>query len=95
MLSHTSALIIERQMTRDAAIFQGLGVRAGAADLLLWHDGRSFALELKREGKTATEAQSRFLADFERAGGRAACVAGLDAALRQLEAWRLLRGVTQ
>src|SRR5262249_21582002 len=81
----------ERRRT-EAAIFQGLGVRAGAADLLLWHSRKSHALELKAEGKYASGLQRQFLSDFERAGGHAACVAGLDSALHQLEAWSLLRG---
>lgn len=78
----------------EAAIFLGLGVRAGTADLLLWHSRESFALELKAEGKSATAPQRKFLSDFERAGGHVACVAGLDSALRQLERWGLLRGRT-
>src|ERR1035437_2212601 len=52
----------------EAAIFKALGVRAGVSDLLLWHDRKSFALELKAEGGRATEAQKQFLADMERAG---------------------------
>ena len=52
----------------EGAIFKAMGVRAGASDLLLWHDGKSFALELKAPGGRATEAQSAFLADVEAAG---------------------------
>ena len=52
----------------EAKIFSGLGVRAGASDLLLWHDGKSFALELKALGGRATELQLAFLSDMERAG---------------------------
>ena len=52
----------------EAAIFKSLGVRAGASDLLLWHDGKTFALELKAEGGRATEAQLKFLSDIENAG---------------------------
>ena len=52
----------------EAAIFKSLGVRAGASDLLLWHDGKSFALELKAPGGRATQAQLEFLSDIERAG---------------------------
>ncbi len=44
----------------EAAILSGLGVRGGAADLLLWHDGKSFALELKSPGGRASEAQLHF-----------------------------------
>jgi VRR-NUC domain len=76
----------------EAAIFSALGVRAGVADLLLWHDGKSFALELKSPGGRASEAQLAFLSDMERAGAYTALVEGLDRALKTLEAWGLLRG---
>lgn len=77
----------------EAAIFKGLGVRAGASDLLLWHDGKSFALELKAQGGRATESQLAFLADMEKAGAFTCVCEGLDPALRVLEGWKLLRGV--
>jgi len=83
------------QATAEAKVFVGLGVRAGCSDLLFWHGGKSFALELKTEPGRATKTQRAFLRDFEIAGGHAACAAGLDSALRQLEQWGLLRGVTQ
>jgi hypothetical protein len=76
----------------EARIFSGLGVRAGASDLLLWHDGKSFALELKAPGGRATEAQLAFLSDMERAGAYTCLAEGLDRALKVLEAWGLLRG---
>ena len=49
----------------EGAIFQGLGVRRSASDLLLWHQGKSFALELKAPGGRATKSQ---LAVFGRHG---------------------------
>lgn len=76
----------------EAAILQGLGVRAGASDLLLWHDGKSFALELKAVGGRASGAQLTFLADMQQAGAFTALAEGLDHALKTLEAWGLLRG---
>jgi hypothetical protein len=79
----------------EAAIFQGLGVRAGVSDLLLWHDGKSFALELKAEGGRATEAQLRFISDMDRVGTYTCIAEGLDRALKVLEAWGLLRGRVQ
>jgi VRR-NUC domain len=51
----------------EAAIFSGLGVRAGVSDLLLWHDGKSYALELKAPRGRASEAQLQFLVDMDRA----------------------------
>jgi hypothetical protein len=76
----------------EARIFKGLGVCAGAADLLVWCDGKSFALELKAPGGRPTEAQLTFLSDMERAGAFTALAESLDCALKTLEAWGLLRG---
>jgi hypothetical protein len=76
----------------EAAIFKSLDVRAGAADLLLWHAGKSFALELKAESGRATAAQREFLDDMAAAGACVCLAEGLDAALRALEEWGLLRG---
>jgi VRR-NUC domain len=77
----------------EAAIFKSLGVRAGASDLLLWHDRKSFALELKAQGGRATEDQRQFLADMEKAGAFTCLAEGLTSALATLEKWGLLRGV--
>ena len=79
----------------EAAIFKGLGVRAGVSDLLLWHNAKSYALELKAPGGRTTEVQSQFLSDMQRAGAFADVAVGLDAALRKLESWGLLRGQVQ
>jgi hypothetical protein len=76
----------------EARIFSSMGVRPGAADLLLWHDGQAFALELKAPGGRASEAQLAFLAEMERAGAHCALAEGLDRALATLEAWGLLKG---
>jgi len=76
----------------EAAIFQSLGVRAGASDLLLWYANRSFALELKAPGGRPTRHKRQFLADMKAAGAHVAVAMGLDAALRTLEGWSLLRG---
>ena len=78
----------------EAKIFSGLGVRPGASDLLLWHQGKSFALELKAPKGKPTEAQLQFLADMEKAGVRTCLAEGLDPALATLERWGLLRGRT-
>lgn len=77
----------------QGAIAKGMGVRAGASDLLLWHDGKSFALELKAPGGRPTEAQLEFIADMDRAGAFTCVAEGLDPAIRTLETWGLLRGV--
>lgn len=79
----------------EAKILKGMGVRAGASDLLLWHRGRSFALELKSPGGRATAAQMQFISDINAAGGFGCIVEGLDRALKVLETWGLLKGHTQ
>ena len=76
----------------EAKIFKSLGVKPGLADLVFLHDGQFFALELKAPGGRLTESQAAFLDDVEAAGGIVACAEGLDAALRKLERWGLLRG---
>jgi len=77
----------------EAAILKGQGVRKGASDLLLWHGGSSFALELKAEGGKPTAEQVEFLQDMQKAGANSALATGLSQALAQLERWGLLRGV--
>jgi hypothetical protein len=76
----------------EAAIFKGIGVRAGVSDLLLWRGGKSYALELKAPGGRATESQLQVLADMDQAGAFTCIAEGLDRALAALEHWGLLRG---
>jgi hypothetical protein len=80
--------------TRDkiaGAKLKRMGVLPGASDLLLWHQGNSFALELKAPGGLPTAAQLDFLARFNEAGGHSAWADDIDRALACLDAWRLLR----
>jgi hypothetical protein len=77
----------------EAAIFKGLGVLSGVADLILLHDAKFFALEIKAHSRSrVSPAQKKFVADVRNAGGVAEIAYGLDHALRVLENWRLLRG---
>jgi hypothetical protein len=78
----------------EGAILKGLGVRAGVSDVLLWHRGRAFALELKAEGGRPSEQQMQFISDLNAAGGFATIASGIDEAIRVLECWGLLRGTT-
>jgi hypothetical protein len=75
---------------REAAQLKRQGVLAGAADILLWCNGKSHALELKAPGGRLSEPQAEFLSRFESAGGYSACAQGLDAALATLLAWELI-----
>jgi hypothetical protein len=79
----------------EAAILKGLGVRAGAADLMFLNDGVFYALELKAPKKKPTEEQEEFLHAVYQASGRAAWTDNLDDAIAKLERWGLLRGVAQ
>jgi hypothetical protein len=78
-----------------AAVLSGLGTKAGVPDLLLWHRGQAFGLELKApKGRTST-AQKQFMRDLENAGVRVAVAFGLNDALAILERWQLVRGRVQ
>ena len=79
----------------EAKILTGLGVTAGVPDLLLWHQGRSYALELKAEAGRVSQSQADMLGRLERAGVLTAVCHGLNPALATLEGWQLLRGSVQ
>jgi hypothetical protein len=77
----------------EAARFVGLGVKPGVADLILLHDAKFHALEIKTHAKSkVSNAQKQFVADVRNAGGLAEIGFGLDDCLHKLEAWGLLRG---
>jgi hypothetical protein len=52
----------------EGAIFKSLGVVPGAPDLLLWRDGKSYAIELKAEGGRTSDAQVEMLTRLRDAG---------------------------
>jgi hypothetical protein len=76
----------------EAKRLAGLGVLAGASDLILLHDSKFFALEIKTEKGRLTTKQKAFLAAVEKAGGKSAAAFGLNNAIRLLETWGLLNG---
>ena len=76
----------------QGSINRGLGVKPGVSDLIFLHASKFFALELKVGGNRPTEAQLAFIDRVNAAGGFAAWCSGLDAALRILQSWQLLRG---
>lgn len=78
----------------EAKILQGLGVTSGVPDIIAIKDGRTYGLELKRIGGKPTQNQLACLAAMQRAGAETAIAEGLDAAIAQLEQWRLLRGTS-
>jgi len=78
----------------EAAILKGLGVVAGVPDVIILHNGRLFAIELKASGGRATAAQMECVSKINACGGFAAICTGLDSALRCLEIWGILKGRT-
>jgi hypothetical protein len=76
----------------EAAILKGLGVTAGVPDIIAIHRGKCFAMELKADGGRPTETQLEAIAKLEKAGAYTCIAYGLDAALRTLEFWGLLKG---
>lgn len=79
----------------QGARLKGLGVRSGVSDIIAVHDGKIFALELKAPGGRPSPSQLEFLADMERAGASVCLAIGVDAAIRALEMWGLLRGTSR
>ena len=77
----------------EAAILKGQGVVPGVPDLIVIKDGLPFGLELKADGGKLSENQARAIAQMEGAGATVAVAEGLEAAIRQIEAWGLVRGV--
>ena len=65
----------------EARIMSGLGVTPGVPDILLWHECRSFALEIKSETGRLSEHQTEMLSRLENAGVCTAVCHGLDASI--------------
>lgn len=78
----------------EAAILKGLGVVSGTPDIFAIKAGHCFALELKTETGKLSDNQHAVLARLKDCGATCAVAFGLDAALRQLEAWGILKGRT-
>lgn len=76
----------------EAAIFKGMGVKAGMPDIIAIKDGHAYGLELKALGGRLTAVQRETHAALAAAGATVAVAYGLDDALAHLEAWSLLRG---
>jgi hypothetical protein len=71
-----------------------MGLRPGVSDLVFLYRGKFFALELKSPGQRPTETQDAFMDAVNNADGYATWSDDLDRALRILEAWGLLRNLT-
>ena len=68
-----------------------LGMRAGVSDLILFHTGNLFALELKAPKGVESLAQMEFQSDIRLAGGFTGVANNLDAAIDMLKLWELLK----
>jgi hypothetical protein len=75
----------------EAAIFKSLGLIAGVPDLLLVHDGRLYALELKVRGGRLSPTQAEVQERMRQASAIVAVATGIDEALAYLELWQLIR----
>ena len=69
----------------------GRGIIAGVPDVLLFHIGRGFLIELKAEDGQLTEAQMEVIAAATFAGVKCAVADSVDAVLRILDEWSIPR----
>lgn len=76
---------------QTGARLKRLGMRKGVADLIIVHNEKIFAMELKAPGGRPTEEQLEFLTELGNQGAYTALCVGLDRALACLESWGLLR----
>ena len=79
-----------KRNVREAARMKRMGVTAGVADIILLHNGKFFALELKALTGRISESQRAFLMAVDSAGGVCYVAYGIDEALRVLESWGLI-----
>lgn len=82
-----------RRSAVEAAIMQGLGVRAGMPDIVCIKAGQAYGLELKAEKGTLSANQRQCHDDLRAAGAIVGTATGLSEALVWLENHGLLRGV--
>lgn len=72
-----------------------MGTRKGFPDLCFLNDGQLYALEFKPEKLgTVSAEQKECMAALEHAGAVCAVARGINAAIRQLEAWGLTKEMT-
>ena len=79
----------------EGAILKRCGIRCGVPDLILIKSGRCFGLELKAPGGRLSDAQRLAHHEMRAAGAMVETATGIDAALRVLESWGLLKGSAQ
>jgi VRR-NUC domain len=74
-----------------AGKLKGMGVKAGWPDLMFWHQGRTYGLELKTPTGRLSASQAAVHEGLTAAGAIVAVAYGLDAAIAQLKTWELIR----
>ncbi len=77
----------------EAGYLKSLGLLPGAADLLFWRGGKSFALEVKAAGGRLSDVQKLFRDRFIAAGGEWAVVDCIEQALTVLRDWQLVKAM--
>jgi len=77
----------------EAGYLKSLGLLPGAADLLFWRGGKSYALEVKAAGGRLSDTQKDFAERFKAAGGEWASVDNIEAAICQLRNWGILKSM--
>lgn len=80
-----------RSSKAEAAKLKREGVTPGIPDLMLHHAGRSYGLELKAANGRLSPEQRDMHQRLVAAGVEVAVANGVDAALRQLRNWELLK----
>ena len=80
-----------RMALSTAKKLKAAGVQAGVPDMLFWHDGECFALELKADKGRASPEQIVFQDRLRSAGVHTATAKGFDQARITLEAWGVLQ----
>jgi hypothetical protein len=73
-----------------AAEMRDEGLTPGAPDIFAIHAGQTYFLEMKAPRGSLSPEQIDMMARLEAAGAICAVAKGLEAAIRQLETWRLL-----
>ena len=79
----------------EAGYLKSLGLLPGAADLLFWRGGKSYAMEVKAAGGRLSDTQKAFRDRFIEAGGEWASVDNIEAAICQLRTWDLIKTLRQ
>lgn len=75
----------------NAAALKAMGMIAGVPDLLILHQGRIHALELKAPGGRLTPSQRLVMERMRDCGASVAAAFSLDEALVTLECWGILK----